>query len=60
MSVLFLLRLFFYRTVPKTVQRTYKNGAKNVEKNGAENVEKKETVSPSISLPRAGSEEDCT
>ena len=29
-------------------------------KNGAENVEKKEPVSPSVSLPCAGSEEDCT
>ena len=29
-------------------------------KNGAKNVEKKEPVSPSVSLPCAGSEEDCT
>ena len=56
----FVASFFLYNGAKNGAKNVEKNGAKNVEKNGAESVEKKEPVSPSISLPRAGSEEDCT
>ena len=49
----------FFVALAYFIERCQKR-CKERRKNGAENVEKKEPVSPSVSLPLTGSEEDCT